>query len=340
MDTYILDQLVICVINERKTVQTVYDSFRKSPLGTFYPTLSTERMTNRMDEIRNQLKIVEQLNKYPFTKQRSPEWYTIRNSLITASDFGQATNRGKFGSQLDFYRKKVGYEADTFDSSAKPLQWGIRYEEVANLFYKKSMGVSVFEYGIMKHPKIEFIGASPDGVSSTGVMLEIKCPYARKNTQHIHEQYALQIQGQLEVCDLEYCDYLECYIKEYDSLEQCIEDTGNPKILHQGIVLRLDDETYAYGELDDLKFSQGKRYKTRYVYAIYDYFIQRVKRDTVSWNSLLKCLQVVWNKVLLFRTDRAAYDKECAKRPRIKKTHSQTNIREMFRDIPSDKLVN
>jgi putative phage-type endonuclease len=342
MDIHIIDQLLYNVLHDNKTIVQVLKLFRESPLGNLYSSISEERLKSRLDEMKNQLKIVHELNKHPFVKQRSPEWYKIRNSLITASDFGQAMNKGKFGNQNDFFRKKVGYEPDTFDGSSPPLQWGIRYEEVANKFYKKRMNVTVFEYGIMKHPKYDFIGASPDGVSDTGVMLEIKCPYNRKNSQQIHEQYKLQIQGQLEVCDLEYCDYLECYIKEYDTLEQAIDDKGNPEIHHQGIVLVLNNGDFAYGELDDLEFSHNIQFRDQYIYAIYDFYIQRVKRDRILWNKVLKELKEVWVQVLEFRQDKLAYDKKMLKRPkslnqiRSTKAFSCTSL---FRDIESDKLT-
>jgi hypothetical protein len=32
----------------------------------------------------------------------------------------------------------------------------------------------------MKNSEYEFFGASPDGISEVGVMVEIKCPYKRK----------------------------------------------------------------------------------------------------------------------------------------------------------------
>ena len=48
-------------------------------------------------------------------------------------------------------------------------------------------------------------------------MLEIKCPKSRIITGFIPEVYRAQIQGQLEVCGLDYCDFLECDIKVYNS---------------------------------------------------------------------------------------------------------------------------
>ena len=65
------------------------------------------------------------------------------------------------------------------------------------------MSVEVFEFGILRHPTIECLGASPDGISDIGIMLEIKCPWKRKKTETIPEQYYYQIQGQLDVCSLD-----------------------------------------------------------------------------------------------------------------------------------------
>ena len=38
-------------------------------------------------------------------------------------------------------------------------------------------------------------------------MLEIKCPTKRPITGFIPEYYHYQVQGQLEVCNLNYCDF-------------------------------------------------------------------------------------------------------------------------------------
>ena len=40
-------------------------------------------------------------------------------------------------------------------------------------------------------------------------MLEIKCPPIRKFTTEVPEHYWIQMQGQLETCDLEECDFLQ-----------------------------------------------------------------------------------------------------------------------------------
>ena len=66
-------------------------------------------------------------------------------------------------------------------------------------------------------------------------MLEIKCPFIRKinKTGPIKDHicpiyYWVQVQLQLECCDLEECDFWQCVIREYDNREEFIEDT-DPK---------------------------------------------------------------------------------------------------------------
>ena len=46
-------------------------------------------------------------------------------------------------------------------------------------------------------------------------MLEIKCPPRRQFTKEVPRHYWMQMQGQLESCDLEECDFLQVKITEY-----------------------------------------------------------------------------------------------------------------------------
>ena len=55
-------------------------------------------------------------------------------------------------------------------------------------------------------------------------MLEIKCPPVRKIDGIIPHNYWLQMQLQLETCDLEECDFLECKLVEYADEEEYYED--------------------------------------------------------------------------------------------------------------------
>jgi hypothetical protein len=104
------------------------------------------------------------------------------------------------------------------------MQWGNKYEEVAVLIYKHRNNIDVLEFGCLRHPSIPFLGASPDGITPYGIMLEIKCPTSRKITGIPPRYYWCQVQGQLEVCELDRCDFLECALKEYESETEYLND--------------------------------------------------------------------------------------------------------------------
>ena len=55
-----------------------------------------------------------------------------------------------------------------------------------------------------------FLGASPDGLTESGKIVEVKCPYTLKIQQKTRclEHYS-QIQTLLEVFDLEVCDFVQ-----------------------------------------------------------------------------------------------------------------------------------
>ena len=151
--------------------------------------------------------------------QRSTEWYNMRNGLLTASDWGKILD-----AKTDVLTKKCG---DDKFIGGDAIEWGKKYEEVANMIYQYRNNVKVLEFGCLKHPNYDYLGASPDGITPDGIMVEIKCPYTRKITGIPKYEYWCQVQGQLEVCDLERCDFIECCIKEYNNEAEYLEDTRN-----------------------------------------------------------------------------------------------------------------
>jgi hypothetical protein len=47
------------------------------------------------------------------------------------------------------------------------------------MLYERLYGCDLFEFGCIPHKHVDWLAASPDGISSDGVMVEIKCPYSR-----------------------------------------------------------------------------------------------------------------------------------------------------------------
>lgn len=200
--------------------------------------------------------------------QRSPEWFSARNTRITASEaaccltlseehckeYVETYNVKKFKYKPDhclshFDNKddyilnkcRTFYGENLFKDSIYTLH-GKKYEEIATRLYRKQFNTDVIEFGLLPHPRLNWVAASPDGITPDGVMLEIKCPYSRKIEEGVPPiWYEVQMQIQLEVTDLNQCDFLECAIKELPTEEEFI----NQEIEGQqdkGILLNKVDE--------------------------------------------------------------------------------------------------
>ena len=164
----------------------------------------------------NQIK-VEALKHIPQPAQRSPEWYVMREGMLTASSIASIFNENPYQTRKKYLMEKCGFIKGFSGSEAS--EWGVKYEPVANEVYSELYGKKVFEYGLIPHPVYKFLGASPDGITEDGVMIEIKVPSSRAITGIAPRYYWVQMQIQMEVCDLQLCHFTELRIKEY-SLEE------------------------------------------------------------------------------------------------------------------------
>ena len=334
-----IDRVFLYLLNEKKKsfeenieeyVELIFNNLKIS-LDT---NITNEYIRNRLERISiYQEKLVE-IKKIPEIVQRSDEWFNTRKHLITSSDMAQALNKGKFGSQKEFLIKKINNlikPNNTYIQSDNPaLLWGVKYEEVANRIYMKRNRVNVFEFGLIKHPTIDFFGASPDGITELGIMLEIKCPFKRKIDGAIPEQYWMQVQGQLEVCDLEECDYLECKLSQYKNENDFLKDTHKDNTLtcdlnEKGIIIEYIKEdnsrAYLYSDLhcnmeELLKWKEDKvsdfdftiQYNIVY-WRLDKYLCQRIYRDTNFFNENITNLDFLWKKILYFTKNTTDYSK-------------------------------
>ncbi|ARF09798.1 YqaJ-like viral recombinase domain [Indivirus ILV1] len=174
-------------------------------------------------------------------EQRSAAWFEMRDGKITASDGGTVIDVNPHEQQYKFILKKtVGLPF----VSNEYVYHGKKLEDIAILIYEYRMNVKCEAFGLIGHPKYKFLGASPDSICGKykfdgihkskyiGRMLEIKCPFVRKIKTEgpiidyiCPIYYWVQVQLQLECCDLEECDFWQCEIREYGSREEFINDT-------------------------------------------------------------------------------------------------------------------
>jgi putative phage-type endonuclease len=218
-------------------------------IGTFYPERSisnnimlTENEENEMKINKNEknkiiLDKIEHIKQKPQPTQRTDEWYKFRHNLITASNAYKAFESQSTINQL-IYEKCQPLKKNDSDKNANanntitlpimvnintPFHWGQKYEPLSVMLYEYLYNTTVADFGCIKHDNYHFLGASPDGINVDvnsqrfGRMLEIKNIVNREINGIPKKEYWIQMQLQMEVCDLDECDFLETKFVEYET---------------------------------------------------------------------------------------------------------------------------
>ena len=162
--------------------------------------------------------ILNSLKERPLIKHRTEEWFKLRENRLTASDLYDAVYHPN-----TLIKKKL--KNVSFNSYAIPaLKWGCMFEQVASNIYAHLNSTKINEFGLLVNDKIDNFGASPDGITDEGIMIEIKCPYSREIIDKvIPDKYYYQMQGQMAVCELDICDYIECKFKTFNTIDEYID---------------------------------------------------------------------------------------------------------------------
>ena len=178
--------------------------------------IDEEFIVNRVKLLKHNKILLNKLLEYPYIEQCTDKWYEIRKTCLTASDLGEALSKN---NNL-LAKKKAGvYIDNTNFQVVPPLKWGNMFEDMAIRCYKHiNNNINIHKFGIIQNKMIQHFGASPDGITDMGIMVEIKCPFSRQIKKDvIPEKYYYQMQGQLAVCNLSECDYVECDFKTFDN---------------------------------------------------------------------------------------------------------------------------
>jgi putative phage-type endonuclease len=267
--------------------------------------------------------------------QRTPEWYEMRKNKLTASSFADALGKGHFKSRDEAILDKI---VDTPFVANPITEWGVKYEEIATRFYEHLTGSTIYEFGLIPHPDFPAFGASPDGICDVnsppeyiGRMLEIKCPPKRKFTKAVPPHYMMQMQGQLEVCDLEECDFLQVKLEEYENYDDYKSDihTDSNKIgftseeLPKGYTITYlkppDNNKFHYlycplfssnSQIDiwkeeQLQFLEENNYtfKEEKFWKITRYECTLAKRNKEWWSNSVSDIYQFYKDLLFYKTD-------------------------------------
>lgn len=262
---YLEDLICIGFIEEDRSYEKLFKKFRKrvhvfvknyfSIIGIPRRSYSNPRHQHydviNKESVKTQIEYLQGLQQ---PAQRTPEWYLFRHNLITASNIWKAIGSVANQNSLIFEKCKPmiteSYDVNT-DSS---MHWGVKYEPLTVMLYEYRTKGKVGEFGCIQHSKYPFIGASPDGIvinedsNAYGRMLEIKNVVSREITGIPKMDYWVQMQMQMEVCDLNECDFLETQFKEYDEIDEELFYKNKHQYLYNGVILYFIKSDFADGK--------------------------------------------------------------------------------------------
>jgi putative phage-type endonuclease len=164
-------------------------------------------------------------------EQKSNAWYEYRHNLLTASSIWKAFSSDSNKNSLIYDKcKPFNIEKYNMVGTDSPLHWGHKYEPLSVMYYEMKYKTKIEDFGCIVHDKFKFIAASPDGINNDpssqryGRMLEIKNIVNREINGIPKIEYWIQMQMQMEVCNLNECDFLETRFVEYEQKEDFDND--------------------------------------------------------------------------------------------------------------------
>jgi len=163
---------------------------------------------------------IEKILNFPIIKQKTPEWFLYRSTRVTASEVSIVIANGK-GAQSLMLKKKTG-GGSSFSNEYTSI--GSNNEEnIVEKYRKLYPDVVVYhDLSIIPHQEHEFIAASLDACTNTGINVEIKTCFKDKQVK-VCKAYRDQVQLQMEVADLDTTHL----VQEYYNIP------GRPIVVHE-----------------------------------------------------------------------------------------------------------
>ena len=310
---------------------------RRSYKKTYVKNCSMNKNSRNFNKIKTQLNY---LNNIPQPEQRSDEWYIFRNSALTASNIYKIFISDYTQSQL-IIEKSEPVDLNKYKNTNlnSPMHWGQKFEPVSVLYYEFINNTTVSEFGCVKHNKYSYIAASPDGIVCDensplyGRMLEIKNVVSREIDGIPMPAYWIQMQLQMEVCNLNECDFLETKFTEYLSQEDYLDDISDK---HRGFIMQFCDTNgdvhyeyppFAMNKIDNAEYNtwtQGQILKNNnktYVRNIY-WKLEVVScvlvlRNKLWFKNVQPYIEIFW-KNLIDEKESGIYAERISKKQKMK----------------------
>lgn len=149
---------------------------------------------------------VQELISKEYDAQRSEEWLALRGNMLTASDAATAIGDNPYEKPEDLILKKCGH--NKFNGNEFTAH-GNKYEDEARDIYCERYNEVSHEIGLHPHPIYNWLGGSPDGITESGKLIEIKCPLKRQIKPEVPVYYMPQLQLLMEILDLEEAVFIQ-----------------------------------------------------------------------------------------------------------------------------------
>lgn len=150
-------------------------------------------------------------------------WLAARCGHLTASRMKDALDRLKDGRPsakcrqllIDLVAERMtGESVRHFVTTA--MQWGLGHEDEARAAYEARSGELTTRCEFIVHPKIEYFGATPDGLVGDDGLVEFKCPttstfiewLALDDGDRIPAEHKPQMLAQLACTGRKWCDFV------------------------------------------------------------------------------------------------------------------------------------
>ena len=259
--------------------------------------------------------VVAALQARELAPQLSAEWFRIRQQeVLSATDIGALLGLDPYKTRRATITKKAFPELDVFRGNAM-TEHGKRYESVVKQLYSRTFEEPVAELGLLRHPTIAFVAASPDGIGCHSLQLvEIKCPVRRLiQPGVVPPAYYAQIQTQLQVTQASCCQYVEASITEVDGV--FAPGCAAPGEFDGAVLGRATGSgwsyVYAFADADGTPLSyhqaaeqlqaQAQPGDRLWSYKVQDWQAVAVPRDDAWWAIQLPLLESAWREILHLR---------------------------------------
>jgi hypothetical protein len=259
--------------------------------------------------------IVERLLKQKSTAQRTHDWYIQGQRVLTASQFATITKGIRTRGALVLEKAAILRESDinnkalaVYSRDIRPFDWGIRFEPIVKRLYETLTSSKVADLGRLIHQKDPRLAASPDGLLIEGErksrLVEFKAPITRIITEEIPKDYWMQMQIQMEVADVDLCDYFEAKIISTANMKEYVEPSEET-VKGKGVIYLIGDnelqpKKYLYPETSEPpSLEEGELILETIPWACTSYNLKTVERSSEWFSSMKTSIDAFWADVEL-----------------------------------------